>query len=548
MTFLKRTLAWLQARRAHLQVTARFSQALYQAFRRAFQGVLVTAGVLTCAALMGVLSLLGLHLLVSDETLGGWAESALNSNLPGTFSIAALHWELPLAFEIRNAAVDDVDGNPAIRVDKVTARVDPWALLHLDINVKPVRVTNARVVVAQATPTARVNLEAMFVENPNGPLEDGPTPWSLTLDDIGVENSRLIVNVPGAHLTVRNIDVQESRLTIRDHNLTVDAQVTTQAILRLGKSRLPFAHVAVRAEGAQHHFGGNRKDVEAKLVALQADGIRVRAKGSMQATQHEVEKFDTHYDVHADPQRIALLPAALRDKIHGQADVHIDFSGTEAQQRFDIQLQGRSLAAHDIQLSRFTARGLFNAPQVQVQAMSLHTNAGTLEGKGSLNLTADGIGAHDLQVGLTDIPLRRLLDPYTKAGPVIPQRVMAEIAAKGPGLWPLGSRMELHMIGSGIAAAFLPGVPDPMELHGRMLLASKGMRIEMLALRGEGLEFAVHGDVPWKIESMVGVLLQFKGMPKGRTNKQLMLPLGDRGPRWQQIRLANAADPAGSAP
>ena len=534
MKFLKRTFAWIRERRLHLQASAR----LYQAF----QALLITAGVLTFAGLLIVVSVLGLHMVVSDETLGSWAETALNNNLPGTFSIGSLHWELPLAFEIRDAEVDDVDGNPAIRVDKVAARVDPWALLHLDINVKPVRVSNARVVVSQADPKARVNLEATFVENPNGPLEDGPTPWSLTLDDIGVENSRLVVNVPGAHLTVRNIDVQESRLTLRDHILAVDAQVTTQAILRLGKTRLPFAHVAVRTEGAQYHFGGNRRDVEAKLVALQADGIRVRAKGSMQATLHAVEKFDTHYDIHADSQRVALLPAALRDKIRGQADLHLDLTGTEAQQRFDVQLQGRSLAVHDIQVSRLTTRGFFNAPQVQIQALSLHTSAGTMEGKGNLNLTADGIGAHDLQVGLTDIPLRRLLEPYTKAGPVIPQRVLAEISAKGPGLMPLGSRMELHLIGSGIAAAVLPGVPDPMELHGRMLLASKGMRIEMLALRGEGLEFAVHGDVPWKIESIVGVLLQFKGMPKGRTNKQLMLPLGERSTQPPGTRLARAFD------
>lgn len=532
MTPSKRAVAWLRAQRLHAQAGTRLSQAL--------QAVLVAAGVVTCLLLIILVSLLGLHKVVSDETLGSWAETALNNNLPGTFSIGGLHWELPLSFEILNAEVEDVEGNPAIRVDKVAARIDPWALLHLDINVKPVRVTNARVVVHQSSPTARVNLEATFVENPNGPLEDGPNPWSVTLDDIGVQSSHLIVNVPGAYLTVRNISVENSRLSIRDHELAVDAQVATQAILKLGKTRLPFAHVTVRVEGSRYHFGGDRRDVEAQLVALQADGIRVRAHGKMEARLHSVDKFDTHYDIHADPQRIALLPADLRKMLRGQADFSLDLRGSDAQQRFDVQMQGRALSARDIQVSRLTASGFFNAPQLSFQNLSLHTGAGTLEGRGHFNLTADGVGAHDLQVGLTDVPLRRLLEPYTQAGPVIPQRVMAEISAKGPGLMPLGSRMELHLIGSGIAAAFLPGVPDPMELHGRMLLASKGMRIEMLALRGEGLDFAVHGEVPWKIDSLVGVLLQFKGMPKGRTNKQLMPPLGDRRTRPSGVRLARS--------
>ena len=281
--------------------------------------------------------------------------------------------------------------------------------------------------------------------------------------------------------------------------------------LRSAAINLDFKQLAIKVRNAVYHFETDNKRVSTDSVALNTPGLAFDLNGYFTATETAITGADAggtlRVDVGFAPLQ-ALLPPALVKTLHGAmaGRVRVETRGPRRTAKLDFD--GNKLTWRHLKLEHIGVGVSLKGQQLQVDGTQVRFSVRDDESgknvtakvdiKGTLALFPDAktaVGEHDLQVTVTDLPLQLAMGPLVDKPGLLPKTANLNLHTVGRSLWPMTSVVDLEATAHGVPASWIPGIPDPFVLHGKLLTHPDAIEVMRLQFGSESSKLGLQGII-----------------------------------------------------
>lgn len=482
---------------------------------------------------LGLLAALGafayLKVTMSDTDRGALASRILDARLPGTFHIDAVGWSWPVHVQIEGVVINAPDGKTVARARSIHAHLRLLPLLRRRIVVDDIDVVEPNVTIVKPD-KGRVDIATAFdAEEPGQEKPEQAKPETgvenlqalrVELQDIAVHHAQFQIDTPDVRIQAKDIEIKDASLWIQGETLGLSLLLDTVPALHAGGALvLALAKLHVEVREAVYHFGENDKQLTVDRVNVDTPGCSVDAGGRFLATDTAFKEIHAHAAFALD-SGFAFLHAQLAPPVaqglSGQMEGRVKLEGVGPSRHFAVDIDGNRLAWRKLALAHLSTTGYLRGSNVTLDTLALRLDDALVNVHGTMTMRpAPGvaIGMHDLKLSAQNLAVQRVLGPFVDQSGLLPERVTMTLHTRGRSLWPMTSEVDLDLSAHGVPASWMPGVPDPMIVHGKLITHPDAIEIMRLQFGSDTKQMALAGTIPFQRLGVMRVIKSLHSVP-----------------------------------